>query len=262
MILAIDIGNTNITLGGYDRDKLVLLSRMYTARNKTSDEYATGLLDLLRFHHISPEAFDGAVLSSVVPQLTRVFSRAVSLVVNKEPIIVGEKHYGGLKVEVLPVSSLGADLIAGCVGALGKYPTPCIVADLGTATKLLVLDKNGYFSGCIIAPGVKISLDALASSAALLPSISFTKPEKVIGTNTVECMQSGSVYGTAAMLDGLIRRIRNELGTDDVTVVATGGYSKGIIPCCEEKLIFDENLVLDGLKMIYYRSQKKPENTN
>lgn len=251
MILTIDIGNTNITLGGYNGEKLVFVSRMYTARNKTADEYATGLLDLICFHNLLPEDFDGAVLSSVVPQLTEVFSRAVYMTIKRTPIIVGEKHHGGLKVEVLPISSLGADLIAGCVGALSKYPAPCIVADLGTATKLLVLDKDGYFSGCIIAPGVKISLDALASSAALLPSISFTKPDRVIGTNTVECMQSGSVYGTAAMLDGLIRRIKNELGEETVTVVATGGYSRGIIPCCEEKIIFDENLVLDGLRVIY-----------
>ncbi|MGN1443829.1 MAG: type III pantothenate kinase [Acutalibacteraceae bacterium] len=256
MILAIDIGNTNITLGGYKDDELVFISRMYTARNKTSEEYATGLLDLIYFNNLSPEDFSGVVLSSVVPQLTEVFSRAVSLTIKKDPIIVGADNYGGLKVTVLPISSLGADLIAGCVGALAKYPTPCIVADLGTATKLLVLDKDGYFSGCIIAPGVKISLDALASSAALLPSISFTKPDHVIGTNTVECMQSGSVYGTAAMLDGLIKRIKNELGEDDVTVVATGGYSKGIIPCCEEKLIFDENLVLDGLRKIYKQAQR------
>ncbi|MGN1195821.1 MAG: type III pantothenate kinase [Acutalibacteraceae bacterium] len=251
MILAIDIGNTNITLGGFEGENLVFVSRMYTARNKTGDEFATGLLDMIYLNNISPEDFDGAVLSSVVPQLTDVLSRAVYLTIKKKPVIVGEKHYGGLKVEVLPVSQLGADLIAGCVGALSKYPTPCLVADLGTATKILVLDKRGYFSGCIIAPGVKVSLDALASSAALLPSISFTKPDKVIGTNTVECMQSGSVYGTAAMLDGLIRRIKKELGEENITVVATGGYSKGIIPCCEEDIIFDGNLVLDGLRVIY-----------
>lgn len=251
MILAIDIGNTNITVGGYDGERLVFVSRMYTARNKTGDEYAIGLMDLIRFNRFSPDDFDGAVLSSVVPQLTEVFSRAVSMTIKKQPVLVGAEHHGGLKVEILPVSQLGADLIAGCVGALSKYPTPCIVADLGTATKLLVLDKDGYFSGCIIAPGVKISLDALASSAALLPSISFTKPDSVIGTNTVECMQSGSVYGTAAMLDGLIRRIKEELGEEKVTVVATGGYSRGIIPCCEEPVIFDENLILDGLRVIY-----------
>ena len=167
MILAIDIGNTNITLGGYKGEELVFVSRMYTARNKTSDEFATGLLDIIRLNNILPEDFDAAVLSSVVPQLTEVFSRAVFRIIRKHPVIVGEEHYGGLKVEVLPVSQLGADLIAGCVGALSKYPTPCLVADLGTATKLLVLDKRGYFSGCIIAPGVKVSLDALASSAAL-----------------------------------------------------------------------------------------------
>lgn len=253
MILAIDIGNTNITIGGYNGSELTFVSRMYTARNKASDEFAVGLLDIFNLYGVSPDDFSGAVLSSVVPQLTDVFSRALKLIIKAKPIIVGEKHYGNLKVEVLPVSQLGADLIAGCIGAVGKYPLPCVVADLGTATKLLVLDRDGFFSGCIIAPGVKISLDALASGAALLPSISFTKPERAIGTNTVECMQSGSVFGTAAMLDGLIKRIKSELGEEKATVVATGGYSNGIIPCCETEIIYDENLVLDGLKIIYDR---------
>lgn len=252
MILAIDMGNTNITLGAYKENKLLFVSRMYTERHKSSDEFAVNLLDIFSLYGVSPDDFSGAVLSSVVPELTDIISKAVKLTIKKEPLLVGKDHNGNLKIEVLPIEFLGADLICGCVGAIEKYPLPCLVVDMGTATKILAIDKNGYFVGCTISPGVKISLDSLATNAALLPSISFTKPKSVVGTNTVECMQSGSVYGTAAMIDGLAKRMIEELKFENTTIVSTGGYSKGIIPCCEtQNIIYDENLLLDGLKAIY-----------
>lgn len=235
MVLAIDMGNTNITLGCYKNKKLLFVSRMYTERNQTGDELAVKMLELFRLYNVSPADFSGAVLSSVVPQLTEAVSRACELTIKRKPVIVGERNHGGLKVEVLPVSALGADLIAGCVGAIEKYPLPCLVIDLGTASKILVIDKDGYFLGCTIAPGVKISLDALAESAALLPAISFTKPKRAIGTNTVECMQSGSVFGTAAMIDGMTKRILSELPEKRATVVATGGLSRGLFPAAKPK---------------------------
>lgn len=251
MILAVDIGNTNITIGAYKDEKLLFSTRMYTMKKKSSDEYAVGLLDAFRLYNVSATDFSGSVISSVVPELTQNFSRALATVTGIEPVIVGEEHNGSLKVEILPVSQLGADLIAGCIGAIRKYPLPCLVVDLGTATKILVINEEGCFCGCTISPGVKISLDALAEKTSLLPSVSLTKPEKAIGENTVECMQSGIVFGTAAMLDGLIGRIKKEMGRENITVVATGGYSKGIIPCCETEMIYDENLLLDGLFSIY-----------
>ncbi|MBQ9913916.1 MAG: type III pantothenate kinase [Clostridia bacterium] len=256
MLLAIDMGNTNITLGAYKDGELLFVSRLYTSRHKSGDEYAIDLLDIFGLYNVSPSDFSGCVFASVVPELTQALSTAVKRTVGIEPVIVGGENYGELRVDILPVSYLGADLIAGAVGAREKYPLPCLVCDLGTATKILVIDKDGIFRGCTISPGVKISMDALAKNAALLPSISFTTPEKAIGENTIECMQSGIVFGTAAMLDGMIKRIRQELGYEECTLVATGGYSTGIIPCCEEKLIYDENLLLDGLKAIYEKSRK------
>lgn len=251
MILVVDTGNTNITIGCYQDDALLFVSRMYTSRNKAIDEYAVGLLDIFHLYGVSPKDFSGAILSSVVPEITDIIAGAIELTIKRKPLLVGKEHNGKLKIEVLPVEHLGADLICGCIGAIKKYPLPCLVVDMGTATKILALDKDGYFLGCTISPGVKISLDALARNAALLPSISFTRPEKVAGTNTVECMQSGSVYGCAAMVDGLIARMAKELKFDNPTIVSTGGYSKGIIPCCETPIIYDENLLLDGLKTIY-----------
>lgn len=255
MLLCIDMGNTNITLGCYKNNELLFVSRMYTAKQKSSDEYAIELLDIFNLYNVNPTDFSGCIFASVVPQLTDPIVRAVKRTTGIEPLLVGEKYNGELKVKILPVSYLGADLIAGAVAAIAKYPLPCLVADLGTATKILVIDEDGEFKGCTIAPGVKISLDALASGTALLPSISFTKPETCVGRNTVECMQSGSVYGTAAMLDGMIERISEELSFKNPTVVATGGYSQGIIPCCKKEITFDENLLLDGLKVIYEKAK-------
>lgn len=257
MVLVIDMGNTNITLGCYDNEKLVFVSRMYTERHKSCDEFAVGLLDILNLYGVSPTDFSGAILSSVVPELTDIISKAVNLVIKKKPLLVGKEHNASLKIDILPIDQLGADLICGCVGAIKKYPLPCLVVDMGTATKILAIDKDGYFVGCTISPGVKISLDALASNAALLPSISFTKPERVAGRNTVECMQSGCVYAAAATIDGLSSRIIKELHFENATIISTGGYSKGIVPCCETKgIIYDENLLLDGLKAIYDQATK------
>lgn len=256
MLLTADIGNTSICVGAYKGENLVFTARLYTDRHKSADEYTLSLKDILKLNGISQESFSGAIVSSVVPEVTDDFSLAIEKITGQKPITVGKEHNGNLKIEILPVSALGADLIAASIGAISKYPLPCLVADLGTATKIIVIDKDGIFRGCTISPGVKISLDALTQNASLLPEISLTKPERAIGENTVECMQSGIVFGTAGMLDGLIKRIKKELKEEKVTVVATGGYSKAISECCETEMLYDENLILDGLKVIYEKAEK------
>ena len=247
MLLTIDIGNTNITLGAYRDEKLLFVSRMFTARNKTSDEFAAELLNIFKLYEVGATEFSKVVMSCVVPEIEDSVIRAVKMITGKKPAIVGAENHGSFKIDILPVSAVGADLICAAVAAKAKYPLPCLVADLGTATKIIVVDRGGRFVGCTISPGVKISMDALAARASLLPSVSFKAPKKAVGANTAECIQSGVVFGTAAMLDGLIRRISNELSLKNATVVATGGYSRGIIPCCETEIIYDENLILDGL---------------
>ena len=247
MLLTIDIGNTNITLGAYRDEKLLFVSRMFTARNKTSDEFAAELLNIFKLYEVGATEFSKVVMSCVVPEIEDSVIRAVKMITGKKPAIVGAENHGSFKIDILPVSAVGADLICAAVAAKAKYPLPCLVADLGTATKIIVVDRDGRFVGCTISPGVKISMDALAAKASLLPSVSFKAPEKAVGANTAECIQSGVVFGTAAMLDGLIRRISNELSLENASVVATGGYSRGIIPCCETEIIYDENLILDGL---------------
>lgn len=250
MLLAIDIGNTNITLGAYRDEALLFVSRMFTARHKTSDEFAADLLNIFKLYEVSAGDFSKVVMSCVVPEIEESVIRAVKMITGKMPVIVGAENHGNFEVDVLPVSAIGADLICAAVAAKAKYSLPCLVADLGTATKIIVVDENGKFVGCTISPGVKISMDALAKHASLLPSVSFKAPKKAVGANTAECIQSGVVFGTAAMLDGLIARISSELLLKNATVVATGGYSKGIISCCEIEIIYDENLILDGLREI------------
>ncbi len=256
MLLCIDIGNTNITLGCYAEKTLRFVSRMYSLRQKCADEYASSLDDILHLHGTEPQEIDGAIISSVVPELTVSLTQAVETVCRVTPLTVGAQCCGNFQTEALPVSQVGADLIVDSVAAAKKYELPCIIADLGTATKLIYIDKDGKFDGCIIAPGMKISLDALTQGAALLPSISFTVPQKVLGTDTVACMQSGSVNGTAAMLDGLTDRIFDELSIESASLVATGGYSRAVLPCCRRTFQYDENLLLDGLQMIYEMAMK------
>ena len=256
MLFTADIGNTSISMGAYRDNSLIFTARLYTDRHKSADEYTLALGDILKLHGLSQQRFSGAIISSVVPEVTDSFSLAVEKITGIKPLTVGQEHNGGLKIEILPVSALGADLIAASIGAISKYPLPCLIADLGTATKIIVIDKNGLFRGCTISPGVQISLNALAKNASLLPEISLTRPERAIGENTVECMQSGIVFGTAGMLDGLIKRICRELDTEKATVVATGGYSKAISECCETEMLYDENLLLDGLKAIYEKAEK------
>lgn len=254
VLFTADIGNTSISVGVYKDASLAFTSRIFTDKSKSADGYALALNDIINCSGLSQQTFSGAIISSVVPEVTDNFSLAVKMLTGKKPLTVGEEYNGGLKIEILPVSHLGADLIAASIGAISKYPLPCLIADLGTATKIIVIDKDGVFRGCTISPGVKISLDALSQNASLLPEISLTKPERAIGENTVACMQSGIVFGTAGMLDGLIKRICRELDTEKATVIATGGYSKAISECCETEMLYDENLILDGLKVIYEKA--------
>lgn len=256
MLLAIDIGNTSITLGFYKGDELLFVSKMLTDKSKCSMEYSENLLGILGRNKISAKDFDTCVLSSVVPCLTDIIANAVHKLMGIMPILVGEENHGNFKTDILPISQIGSDLIAGSVGANAKYQLPCLVADLGTATKILVIDGDGKFRGCTIAPGIKISLDALSNGTALLPEISLSKPQSCVGTNTVECMQSGIVFGTAAMLDGMFRRISEEMSFKNPTLIITGGYSKGIAECCESDVIYDENLLLHGLKVISENAKK------
>ena len=253
MILAIDVGNTNITLGGYADNKIQFISRLATDSRRTADQYAVELYDLMRLAGFSATDTEGSVIASVVPSVGTAIAEAVKKLTGTTPIVLGPGIKTGVNIKIDNPAQLGADLAAGAAGAIDKYPTPTIIIDMGTATTLSVMDKNGAFIGGVIAAGIGLTLNALTSNTALLSAIPIEAPKNTIGKNTVECMQSGLVLGTAAMIDGMVSRIEAEL-EESCTVVATGGRASQIIPYCKTKMQLDENLLLDGLIKIYYKN--------
>ncbi len=257
MILAVDIGNTNITIGLYKDDSPVFVSRIGSDKNKMPDQYAAELSGIFKLYGIKTDKFTGAIIGSVVPELTTVIKSAVKVVTGKTSLVLGPGVKTGLNIMIDNPAQLGADLVAGATGAIAKYETPCLILDLGTATKISVIDSKDRYMGCTIAPGVKISLEALSAGTSQLPSISLEAPAGSIGTNTIASMQAGVVLGTAAMLDGMCERIEHDLGETVQTIVATGGTAEDIIKYCRIKPISDPNLVLDGLKVIHDKNNKQ-----
>ncbi|MBQ0111420.1 MAG: type III pantothenate kinase [Oscillospiraceae bacterium] len=250
MVLTVDIGNTNITLGVYCERELKLVARIKTDAKKTADEYAADLKNITALYGIT-EKFDGVIIGSVVPALSTAFKRAVQRLYGIEAVVVGPGVKTGLNIKVENPAQLGADLVAGAVGALKKYKMPCIMIDMGTATTVFALNGKGEFVGGAIAAGLSSTLDALTSHTAALPSVPVEPPAKAIGTETVKCMQSGLVFGTAAMIDGLVKRMEQELGAP-ASLVATGGKAEQIVKYCEHQITVDDDLVLSGLLEIYY----------
>lgn len=254
MLLAVDIGNTNITLGVYKEELLLFTARLATQPGAhTADQYAIDIRDILALHGARYEEIEDAIICSVVPSVGKAVASAISMLCNIVPLELGPGVKTGLNIKIDNPAELGADFVAGAVGALAEYTMPCIMIDMGTATTLGVLDNEGSFIGGAIAAGVRLTLKALAQNTSQLSSIRIESPKKAIGTNTVECMKSGIVLGAAAMLDGLIDRYEEELGSP-ATVVATGGLAKEIIQHCTRNIIYNENLLLDGLRIIYERN--------
>ena len=254
MLLALDSGNTHIVMGCMEGRTIRYLCRMATNRVTTGAEYAVTMSRLLEFAHIAPDAIDGAIISSVVPQVTRSLSAAVKMLTGVVPLVADNTIRSDLTVRIDDPATLGSDLLVAAVGALDLYQPPLIIIDMGTATTVTVVDADGAFRGGAIIPGVQLSLSALASNTSLLPSISLDAPPKAIGTNTVDCMKSGSILGTALLLDGMIDRMEAELG-QKATVVATGGLARCIVPICQHEILLNEDLLLNGLAVLYEKNK-------
>ena len=250
MILTVDIGNSNIVLGGVEGDEIVFEARLRTDATKTSDEYCVDLKSLLDVYRVEPAAIEGAIIGSVVPQVLNSFQTAIKKLTGKQSLVVGPGLKTGLNIKVENPSQTGADLVVGCAAALREHKPPLIVVDMGTATTMVVLDQTGAMIGGCICPGVKISMDALTERAALLPGLQLDQPKKAIGKNTIECMRSGIMMGNACMLDGMIGRMEEELGCK-TTVVATGGIARFVIPMCRTPIIYDKDLLIKGLAALY-----------
>lgn len=256
MLLAVSVENTNLVLGCFQGEKLLFTSRMATDRKKTGDEYAISFRSVLSLYHVSPEDMEGSIVVSVVPALIQEILKALRLVLGREPVLVGPGVKTGLNLLTDNPGALGADLVVNGVAAAAEYPAPLIVIDLDTATTLLAINEKKSFVGSVIAPGPAISAGALAEACDQLPRISIEAPREVIGKNTVDCMKSGVVHGTAAMLDGLVERMEDQLGKR-CTVVVTGPMAREICPCCRREMILDQHLLLKGLRLIYEKNTRK-----
>ncbi len=254
MILAIDVGNTNIVIGCIDGGEILNVVRIHTDTRETEAEYTIKLKEIIYAYGMDLKSIDGAILSSVVPPVTEAIRRAVRQLTGLDCMVVGPGVRTGMNVRVDDPGTVAGDLIVGGVAAMHYYGTPAIVLDLGTATTATVIDRNGCFSGGAIMPGVRLSYGALAAGTSLLPEISITPPKKCIATNTVDCMRSGAVFGTAAMIDGLIDRMEEELGMK-CTVVATGGLASSIVPCCRHEIVCDDDLLLKGMWYLYEKNK-------
>ena len=254
MILAIDIGNTNIVVGCIDDQKTYFIERLSTVRTKTELEYAVDLKTVLDIYHIKGSDIEGCIISSVVPQITNTAKLAAEKILKKEVMVLGPGVKTGLNILMDHPAQLGADLVADAVAGLNEYPVPFIVIDMGTATTVSVVNSKKQYIGGMILPGVRVSLDALTAHASQLSGISIDAPKHVIGKNTVECMKSGVLYSSAAALDGIIDRVEEELG-EKATVIATGGLARKIVSHCKKDIILDEDLLLKGLLVIYEKNK-------
>ncbi len=255
MILTIDIGNTNIVVGGIDKDKTHFIERISTVRTKTELEYAIDIKLLLDINKIKADQIEGGIISSVVPQITNIVKIAAEKILKTEVMVLAAGVKTGLNIKIDNPAQLGADLVANAVAGIHNYPVPLIIIDMGTATTLSVVDEKKQYIGGMILPGPRISLDALTARASQLSGISLEAPKNIVGKNTIECMKSGIVYSNAAAMDGMIERIEEEIGCK-ATVVATGGLAKSIIPHCKREVILDEELMLKGLYIIYEKNKQ------
>ena len=255
MLLAIDIGNTNLVMGCFRDDKILFKARIATDSTRTSDQYGVEIKNMLEAYGVKRSDIDDCIISSVVPPVFNSVRTGVIKIIGKQPMVVGPGLKTGLNIHVDVPSQVGSDRIVIAVAALAEYKAPLLLMDLGTATTIEAVEPENVYMGGVIIPGVRVSLDALTSRAAQLPGISLDQPKQVIGKNTVDCMRSGMMYGTAAMIDGLVERMEEELG-HRCTLIATGGLAQFITPLCKRKIILEKDLLLKGLNIIYKKNKK------
>ena len=255
MLLAIDIGNTNLVIGCVHDDKILFKARIATDRTRTSDQYGVEIKSMLEAYGVKRSDIEDCIISSVVPPVFNSVRTGVIKIIGKQPMVVGPGLKTGLNIHVDVPSQVGSDRIVIAVAALAEYKAPLLLMDLGTATTIEAVEPDNVYMGGVIIPCVRVSLDALTSRAAQLPGISLDQPKQVIGKNTVDCMRSGMMYGTAAMIDGLVERMEEELG-HRCTLIATGGLAQFITPLCRREIILEKDLLLKGLNIIYKKNKK------
>lgn len=255
MLLAVDVGNTNITIGAFERERLVTTFRMTTKLPRTSDEYGTEIRTLLTNNGISPNAIDHAIFSSVVPNVMHSLTSAMIKYFNVTPIVVEPGITTGLEIATENPRQLGADRIVDAVGAYELYGGPLIVIDYGTATTYDLVDEKGVFLAGVICPGIRLSAKALCEDTAKLPEIEIKKPNSILGRETISCIQAGLFYGQVGQTEYIVERMKQEANFSDIKVVATGGLGKIIAGETKSIDIYDSTLTLQGMRFIYERQK-------
>ena len=254
MLLAVDVGNTNIVIGACNSSyDLVFKACIATSKEKTFEQYAVEIKNILELFNVDKGLIEGSIISSVALPLTSAIRKAVELVTSTKPLIIGPGIKTGLNIKIDNPAQLGSDLVVGAVAALDEYRPPLIIFDLGTATTASVIDEHKNFLGGTIFPGVNISLEALSSRTSQLPHIGISDPGDIIGKNTVDSMKSGIIYGSAAMIDGMVAMIEEEIGAK-AQIIATGGLAEMIIPYCKSDIHIDSDLMLKGLCLVYEKN--------
>lgn len=255
MIFAIDVGNTNIVFGCIEDGNLSNIVRIRTDTRCTDTEYAIKLRQIFDIYGIDDHGFEGAIISSVVPGVTVSLVNAVETICGVKCMVVKPGMKTGMNIRIDDPGTLAGDFVTGSVASIYCYGTPCICIDLGTATTIVAIDRNNSYLGGVIYPGIKLSYNALSSGTSLLPDISITPPPRCIGTNTVDSMRSGAVFGTASLIDGMIDRMEEELG-EKCVLVATGGMASSVVPYCRHEITVDDDLLLKGLWILYNKNKK------
>ncbi|HPY83663.1 MAG TPA: type III pantothenate kinase [Ruminococcus sp.] len=257
MLLAVDIGNTNIVFGCVnDKDEIVVSERISTNHSTTAAEYAVLIKNILEMNNFSCDDIDDAIMSSVVPSVTNTVKEAIHKFFGVDIMIAGPGVKTGLNILIDNPRQLGSDQAVDAVAAINSYPVPLIIIDMGTATTVSVVDSNKNYLGGLIMTGMRVATDALIQRTAQLPKIDFELPPSIIGTNTIDCMKNGALYSNACALDGIIERIEEQLG-EKCTAVATGGLAELVVPLCRKKINLDKDLLVKGLTIIYRKNKKK-----
>ena len=253
MILAIDVGNTNIVIGCFENNTIVFTERLSTNHKATELEYAINFKNVLEIYNVKCQDIYGGIISSVVPSLTNVIKKAIHKITSNEIMSVGPGLKTGLNIVMDNPASVGADLVVGAVAAINEYTAPLIFFDMGTATTISAIDKDKNYVGTVIIPGLEVSLNSLVGGTSQLPKISLDAPKNVLGKNTIDSMKSGILYSTASYIDGMIERIEEEMG-EVKTVIATGGLASTVVPLCKKNIVLDDELILKGLMVIYNKN--------
>ena len=254
-LLAFDIGNTQIKIGLFEDENLKHIWKLTTGTKRTTDEYGAAILSMLQTREIKPSTIDRAAVSSVVPAIMHSLLESIRRYLKIEPLVIGPGTKSGVKIKTANPREVGADLICDVAACVEYYSSPAIIVDFGTVTKYEIIDEKGALMAAVFSPGIGISAEAMSEKAAQLPPIEIKKPDSIITSVTMECMQAGLVYGYIGQVEYIVAQIKKEMGLPDIKVIATGGFGRILVPeisCIDH---YDNELTLRGIRLIAMKNK-------